>query len=289
MAGLTEPALEQAALDWLAGLGYATLYGPTIAPGEPAAERETFSDVVLVRRLRKAIARLNPDAPQATQDEAVRQVLLLDSPSLLGRNRLFHRMLTDGVEVEALAPNGGLQGYRVQLVDFDRSAANDFLAVNQFTVIEGHANRRADIVVFVNGLPLAVIELKNLANEEVDAYDAFSQIQTYQQGIPSLFAYNELNVVSDGIDARIGSLTAPFERFAPWRTIDGREVLPLKHSELEVLLRGVFEPERLLDLVRHFIVFEDDGDTVEKKLAADHQFHAALLAGRWELEWDGRT
>ncbi|NUP98906.1 MAG: type I restriction endonuclease subunit R, partial [Armatimonadetes bacterium] len=172
------------------------------------------------------------------------------------------------------------RGYRIELFDFDRPAANDFLAVNQFTVREGQEHRRADIVVFVNGLPLALLELKNPAAEEADAYTAYKQIQTYKLLIPSLLAYNELCVISDGLDARIGSLTAPFERFAPWRTIDGKVVEPLRHCELEVLLRGVFEPERLLDLVRHFIVFEDDGEKVEKKLAAYHQFHAARLAVR---------
>jgi type I restriction enzyme R subunit len=276
---LTEADVEQAALGWLAALGYAVVHGPAIAPGEPGAERGSYGDVVLVERLRAALARLNPAVPAAALDEALRKVLRPDSPSLLVNNRAFHRMLVEGVNVETRRPDGSIAGAQVRLLDFAHVAANDWLAVNQFTVIEGRHNRRADVVLFVNGLPLAVIELKNPADEDADVWKAFNQLQTYKAQIPSLFVYNEALVISDGLTARIGSLTADKERFMPWRTIAGEQLAPATMLELEVLLRGVFERERFLDLLRSFVVFEDDGGgTLVKKLAGYHQFHAVRKA-----------
>ena len=213
---LNESIVEDAALSWFDELGYTVAHGPDIAPGEPAAERDSFADVVLTGRLREAIDRLNSDIPLEARDEALRKVLLPDSPSLVGNNRKFHKMLRDGVEVEYRRDDGSIKGGHVRLIDFEDVEGNDWLAVNQFTVIEGQHNRRPDIVVFVNGLPLAVIELKNAVDEDATIWSAWNQLQTYKSQIPSLFNYNELLVVSDGLEARVGSLTANKEWFKVW-------------------------------------------------------------------------
>ncbi|MEY3479816.1 MAG: hypothetical protein RIQ71_591, partial [Verrucomicrobiota bacterium] len=277
---LNESIVEDAALTWFGELGYAVGHGPHIAPGEPSSERDSFGDVVLTRRLREAIDRLNPSIPADAREEAMRKVLRIASPSLTQTNRDFHAMLRDGVLVEYRRPDGSIAGDHVRLVDFDNADANDWFVVNQFTVIEGSNNRRADIVVFTNGLPLAVIELKNAADEEATIWSAFNQLQTYKQQIGSLFAYNELLVVSDGTQARIGSLTANTEWFKVWRTIDGKGDASNTALELETLVRGVFEPSRLLDLLQHFVVFEEDPDTgrISKVIAGYHQFHAVNAA-----------
>ncbi|MEW6386984.1 MAG: type I restriction endonuclease subunit R [Thermodesulfobacteriota bacterium] len=275
---LSESAVEEAALTWLEGLGYRVLYGPDIAPGEPLAERESYGEVVLKGRLREALARLNPAIPAEAREDAFRKVIRPESAALLTNNRNFHRMLVDGVEVEYRLPDGRIKGDRVRLVDFETPEANDWLAVNQYTVVEGQHHRRPDVVVFVNGLPLAVIELKNPADEAATIWTAFNQVQTYKQQIPSLFAYNEVIVVSDGLEARLGSLTSPREWFMPWRTIEGEELATPGMVQLEVLLKGVFHPERFLDLLRHFIVFEEDRGVVLKKVAGYHQFHATRKA-----------
>jgi type I restriction enzyme R subunit len=278
MPQIYESTVEDAALSWFCDLGYAVLHGPDIAPGEPAAEREAFNDVVLVGRLREAIDRLNPSIPAEARDEALRKVLRPESPSLVGVNRRFHHMLRDGVEVEYRRDDGSIAGDRVRLIDFDQPNNNDWLVVNQFTVIEGQHNRRPDIVVFVNGLPLAVIELKNAADEDATIWSAWNQLQTYQQQIPSLFHFNELLIVSDGVQARIGSLTASKEWFKVWRTVEGEAAAPV--LELYSLLQGVFERGRLLRLLRHFIVFEEDtdSDAIHKIVAGYHQFHAVEQA-----------
>jgi type I restriction enzyme R subunit len=276
MSALNESIVEDAALTWFGELGYAVGHGPHMAPGEPAAERAAFADVVLVARLREAIARLNPTIPAEAQEDALRHVLRLDGLSLLGNNRAFHHMLRDGVAVEYQRADGSIAGDHVRLLNFADAGANDWLAVNQFTVIEGQHNRRPDIVVFVNGLPLAVLELKNAADEDATIWSAYAQLQTYKAEIPSLLHYNELLVVSDGLQARIGSLTANQEWFKVWRTIDGEGDAPKTVLELEVLVRGVFERQRLLDLLQHFIVFEEDPDRgdLHKIIAGYHQFHA---------------
>ncbi len=275
-----ESHVEEAALSWLGDLGYTIGHGPQMAPGEPAAERMSFSDVVLVGRLREAIWQLNPTIPREAREEALLKVLRADTASLLGNNRAFHRMLRDGVEVEYKRPDGSIAGDRVHLLSFADAAANDWLAVNQFTVIEGQHNRRPDIVLFVNGLPLAVIELKNATDEDATIWTAYKQLQTYKAEVPSLLRYNALLVVSDGLQARIGSLTANQEWFKVWRTIDGEQDAPRTALELEVLLRGAFAPQRLLDLLQHFIVFEEDPDSgaLNKIIAGYHQFHAVNAA-----------
>ncbi|MBI3272662.1 MAG: HsdR family type I site-specific deoxyribonuclease [Planctomycetes bacterium] len=276
---MAESTVEEAALSWLRELGWAVAYGPAIAPGEPAAERTDFGQVLLLARLRGAVARLNPHLPPATLDEAVRKVARPASPSLVADNHAFHAMLVDGVEVEHRRRDGSIAGDRARLIDFADADANDWLAVNQFTVIEGQVNRRPDLVLFVNGLPLVVAELKNPADEDATIWTAFHQLQTYKQQIPSLFAFNEALVVSDGLEARIGTLTADRERFMPWRTIEGEELAPAAMPQLEVLIRGAFDRPRLLDLLRHFIVFEEEEDgTRVKKLAGYHQFHAVRRA-----------
>jgi len=218
--------------------------------------------------------------PQEGQEEALRKVLRLDSPSFIGNNRAFHKMLRDGVEVEYSRADGSIAGDRVCLVDFLDPAANDWFVVNQFTVIEAQHNRRPDVIVFVNGLPLAIIELKNAADSEATIWSAYSQLQTYKTEIPSLLRYNELLIVSDGLQARIGSLTANQEWFKVWRTVDGEDHAPRASLELEVLVRGVFEKRRLLDLLQHFIVFEEDteSDRLHKIIAGYHQFHAVNAA-----------
>jgi type I restriction enzyme R subunit len=276
----TESIVEGAALEWFSELDYALGHGPYLAPGEPAAERDSFGDVVLAGRLREAVRRLNASIPEEAREEALRKVLRVGTPSLPQTNRAFHRMLRDGVPVEYPRPDGSIAGDHVRLVDFAEVKANDWLAVNQFTVIEEQHNRRADIVVFLNGLPLGLIELKNAADEDATIWSAYAQLQTYKAEIPSLLHYNAVLVVSDGLQARIGSVTANQEWFKVWRTIDGEGDAPKTALELEVLVRGVFERQRFLDLLQHFIAFEEDSDSggLHKIIAGYHQFHAVNAA-----------
>ena len=275
-----ESTVEDAALTWFGELGYSVGHGPHIAPGEPAAERVSFGEVVLLGRLREAIRRLNPAIPGEAQDEALRKVLRVGTPSLTQTNRAFHRMLRDGVEVEYPRPDGSIAGDHVRLLDLGNAQANNWLAVNQFTVIDGQHNRRPDIVLFLNGLPLGLIELKNAADEDATIWSAYAQIQTYKSEIPSLLHYNAVAVLSDGLQARIGSLTATQEWFKVWRTVDGEGDAPKSALELEVLVRGVFERQRFLNLLQHFIAFEEDPDSgaLHKIIAGYHQYHAVNAA-----------
>ena len=273
-----ESDVEEFALAQLAALGYDCINGEDIAPEEPAAERASFGEVILRGRLEEALRRLNPDVSQAAIDEALRKVAVPDGASLLQNNRTFHRLLRDGIEVEIAGKKGEVLHPRLRLVDFDDPDENDWLAVNQFTIVEGHHNRRPDIILFVNGLPLVVFELKNLANETATIQDAYQQIQTYKQQIPSLFVFNELVVLSDGFAARVGTFTAPWERYAPWRTVDGQEVAPKTALEQNTLIDGVFEKRRFLELIKSFIVFEDEKNGTVKKLAAYHQVGAVREA-----------
>ena len=275
---VTESVVEEAALEWLGALDYQVLYGPDFGPGEPAAERATYGDVVLLERLRCALARINPHVPPEAIEEAVRKVLLTESPSLVANNHRFHRLLVDGVPVEYRAEDGRIVHDQVWLMDFAGKDNNDWLALNQYTVVEAHKDRRPDIVVFVNGLPLAVMELKDATKEEATIWHAFNDHQTKKQDIPSLFTFNQVLVISDGLQARVGSLTADREWFLPWRTIEGEELAPAAVPQLQVLLEGLFEKRRFLDFLRHFIVFEDDKAGPVKKLAGYHQYHAANRA-----------
>jgi type I restriction enzyme R subunit len=275
---VAESDVEELALLHFAQLGYEIAHGPDLAPDEPASERATYADVVLRGRLEEALHRLNPDTPSAAVAEALRKVLVPDSPSLLQNNRAFHKMLRDGVEVEVAGKDGQTLTPHLRLVDFDDPEQNDWLVLNQFTVIEGQHNRRPDIVVFLNGLPLTILELKNVADENASILDAFNQLQTYKKQIGSIFTFNELLIISDGAQARIGTLTAPWERFAPWRTVDGQEVAPPGTLEVTTLLQGVFEKHRFLELVRSFVVFEETREGVVKKLAGYHQVGAVREA-----------
>ena len=288
---LTESIVEEAALEWFGELGYTVENGAKLAPGEAATERDSFGDVVLVGRLRAAIRRLNPVIPEEAREDALRKVLRVATPSLIQTNRAFHRMLRDGVDVEYPRPDGSIKGDKVRLVDFAEVNRNDWLAVNQFTVVENQHNRRPDVIVFVNGLPLALIELKNAADEDATIWSAYSQLQTYKAEVPSLLAYNAALVVSDGLEARIGSLTANQEWFKVWRTVDGESDAPKTALELEVLVRGVFERQRFLDLLQHFIVFEEDPDSgaIHKIIAGYHQFHAVNAAVEETVRASGLT
>ena len=275
----SESVIEQAALAWLESLGYLILSGPEIAPEEPAAERDNYGQVVLEYRLRQALARLNPQVPTDALEEAFRKLTRPDSPSLVANNHVIHKYLVEGVPVEYQRADGSIGGDLVRVFDYDDPENNEFLAVNQYTVVEDQHERRPDVVLFINGLPIAVIELKNAATENATIWSAFNQLQTYKRQIPSLFAFNEAMVISDGVQARIGTLTADREWFMPWRTIEGETLADTKLPQLQVVLEGVFQKRRLLDLIRHFIVFEDvGGGVLVKKMAGYHQYHAVNVA-----------
>ncbi|WP_027909344.1 type I restriction endonuclease subunit R [Pseudomonas sp. URMO17WK12:I4] len=274
---MTEDQLEQETLVWLSEQGYTHLYGPDIAYDGSAPERESYRDVILTMRLRAAITRLNPQVPLAAREDALRQVLDLGVPVQLSANRLFHRLLVSGVPVQ-YQKDGETRGDFVRLIDWADVRGNEWLAVNQFSIQGPKHIRRPDIILFVNGLPLVLLELKNSADVNADLDKAFNQLQTYKEQIPDVFKYNEILVISDGSEARMGSLSADIERFARWRTIDGVTVDPLgEFNELETLVRGVLQPAMLLDYLRYFVLFEDDGRLV-KKIAGYHQFHAVRAA-----------
>ena len=278
-SGFGESVVEQAALAWLESISYQVLLGSDIAPGELAAERDDYGQVVLERRLRQGLDRLNPQAPHDALEEAFRKLTRPDSPSLVGNNHTFQRYIVEGVPVEYQRPDGSIGGDQVQVIDHEDPENNEFLAVNQFTVVENHHERRPDVVLFINGMPMAVMELKNAATENATIWSAFNQLQTYKQQIPSLFVYNHALVISDGVQARIGTLTADREWFMPWRTIEGETLADASLPQLQVVIEGVFEKRRFIDLIRYFTVFEDAGGGVlVKKMAGYHQFHAVNLA-----------
>ena len=278
LTAFTESVVEDAALEWLEGLNWRIAHGPDIAPDSPVAERTDYGEVVLVRRLRDAIARLNPELPPTTLDDAFRKLIRPEGATLETRNRAFHRMMADGVTVERRIEDGTIRGAQARVIDFDEPAANDWLAVNQFTVVENKHERRPDLVLFVNGLPLGVIELKNPADEDATIWSAWQQLQTYKAELSLLFAMNAALVISDGVEARIGTLTAGREWFKPWRTISGETLADPHLPQLQVMFEGVFEPHRFLALVRDFIVFEDDNGALAKKMAGYHQLHAVETA-----------
>lgn len=276
MSGITEDAVEQAMLEWLAALGWQIAHGPDISPPDaktPGTERDTYRDVVLRHRLAAAIAKLNPHIPAVARDDALRHVLNPNVPGLVNANRQLYRWLVDGVQVE-FQKDGETRGDRVRLVDFTDITANDWLAVNQLAIQGPKQPRRPDVVLYLNGLPIVVVELKNPGDENADIWAAWNQLQAYHQDIPDLFNANALEVISDGTTARMGSLTSCKERFLAWRTIEGHETDPLgAMHELETLTRGLLRRDYLLEYLHHFILFEDDGQLV-KKVAAYHQFHA---------------
>ncbi|WP_395789081.1 type I restriction endonuclease subunit R [Aquimonas sp.] len=278
MAFISEAQLETALLEQLAGLGYACTSDETIGPDGRHPEREAYDTVVLKGRLVAAVERLNPGLPAAAQADAVRRLTQSELPNLLEENRRIHRVLTDGADVEYYAEDGVLTAGKVRLIDFEQPARNDWLVVQQFTVIAGQNRRRPDAVVFVNGLAMAVIELKAPGSENATLAGAYNQLQTYKQQIPALFRSNVLLVTSDGLAARVGSLSADAERFMPWRTTDGTRIEPKGLPEMATLIDGVFERGRFLDLLRHFTVFGERGDGLVKIIAGYHQFHAVRRA-----------
>lgn len=274
---LTEGDVEESVLDWLEELGYAYVHGLVLAPDGEAPERTSYGDVILADRVRAALARLNPKLKPDVLEDVFRRLASNESANLLQNNHAFHKRLCDGVPVQFTGPQGGVKHDFARLFDFENVEENDWLVVNQFTIQEGQYNRRPDVIVFVNGFPLAVLELKNPGDENATIWGAFNQLQTYKQQIPSLFHFNEVLVVSDGTSARQGTLSSSKERFLPWRTADGETVAPKGELELEVLIRGIFDKRRFLDLVRNFVLFESDVGLV-KKMAAYHQYHAVNAA-----------
>jgi len=277
MAGF-ESVVEQAAIEWLQALGYTYINGNDIAPDGPTPERKTWGDTILVDRLRAMLGRNNPTLPEDTLDEVVRKVTRPETLSLEENNLAFQRMLTRGVSVQ-VRRGGVLKHEQAWLVDLNDPDKNDWLVVNQLTVVDGKYNRRPDVVVYLNGLPIAVIELKNPEHKAATLKGAWNQLQTYKAQIPGLFITNELLVVSDGAKARVGSLTAGYERFAPWRTVDGIELASADKPPLQVLLQGLFEPRVLLDYMHNFVLWETE-DGYKKKLAGYHQYWAVKKAVR---------
>ena len=279
VSAITESVVEDAALAWLEGCGWDIAHGPDIAPDAPDAERADYGAVVLEGRLRGALDRLNPDLPAEALDDASRKLTRPEGATVEARNRAFHRMVVDGVTVEHRTHDGHIRGAQVRVVDFEDADGNDWLAVNQVTVVENKHERRPDVVLFVNGLPLGLIELKNPAAEDATVWSAWQQLQTYKAELPSLFAMNAALIVSDGVEARIGTLTAGREWFKPWRTISGERLADPAMPQLQVMLEGACAPARFLSLVRDFVVFEDDGSgALAKKMAGYHQFHAVGTA-----------
>lgn len=278
MAFLSEAEVEQALLAQLRDLGYQLASDEEMGPDGKQPERESYSDVVLKKRFEAAVARLNPGLPQEARQDAVRRVMQSELPSLLEENRRLHKLMTEGVDVEYYADDGTLTAGKVALIDFEKPERNDWLAVSQFAVVGGQNKRRPDVVVFVNGLPLGVIELKAPGSAGAHLLGAFNQLQTYKKQIPALFNTNALLVTSDGIAARVGSLSADLERFMPWRTTDGVDVAPKGAPELSTLIEGVFEHRRLLGLLCHFTVFGETGSGLAKIIAGYHQFHAVRHA-----------
>ncbi len=293
---ITESAIEKFAIELLEKAGYQYVYGPDIAPDSDTPERESFEDVILLERLREAVGRINPSVPPDSREDAIKQIRRLHSPELIAGNEGFHRLLTEGIKV-IFQKGGQSRGDLVRLIDFNNPDNNDFLVANQFTVIENNVNKRPDVILFVNGLPLVIIELKNPADDNATVRSAFKQLQTYKQAIPSLFTYNGLLVISDGLDAKAGSISAGFTRFMAWKTADGKvEASPLI-GRLETLVKGMLDKKTLLNLIRHFIVFEkskkEDKDSgiitirTVKKLASYHQYYAVNRAVESTLRASG--
>ena len=278
MTGLNEAEVEEIALEYLESLGWGTAHGPDIAPFTSGAERGKYDQAELTGRLQDALARLNTGLPSEALEDAARKLTRPEGATLETRNRAFHQMVVNGVNVEYRDENGVIRGAQAKVIDFDNPQDNDWLAVNQFTMVEDDHNRRLDIVLFVNGMPLGAIELKNPSDADATIWAAWQQLQTYKSELPNLFSMNEVLVVSDGLEARIGTLTAGREWFKPWRTISGETEADPNVPQLKVMLKGVFAQDRFLALIRDFIVFEDDGSGLVKKIAGYHQFHAVEVA-----------
>jgi len=285
---ITENEVELAVMGLLEKLGYSLESGPNISEGGLHEERK-FTDVILKLRLREALLRINPEIPITAIDDAIKKILRTESQNLTANNHDFHKLVTDGVDVEYKRKNGELKYDKVWLFDFTNIENNEFLAVNQLTVIEERINRRPDIVIFINGLPIVLFELKNPADEDATIWSAYNQIQTYMQQIPSLFRYNEILIISDGLEARAGTLSSQKERFTPWKSINGK-ITPKKIPQIEVMIKSMLQKKVLFDLIRHFIVFETEKVKGEgsiklvKKLAAYHQYNVVNKAVQSTIE-----
>lgn len=283
---ITEDQLEQLCLTWFAEIGYSYVCGYDIAPDGASPERSDYRQIILPARLLSALQKINPHIPAATLEQVALQIAKPETPILIKNNKAFHQLLLEGVKVEFKSQefdsNGNAESKidYVQLIDFANTGNNEFLVVNQYSLAGSKGNRRPDVLVFINGIPLAVLELKNPADQNADIWQAFQQIQTYKEEIPDLFIFNEAVVVSDGLIARVGSLTSNKERFLPWRTVANEHDKPLFEFHLETLVKGFFKPDLFLDYIRYFILFEQDGDNIIKKIAGYHQFHAVREAVR---------
>ncbi|MDP2723334.1 MAG: type I restriction endonuclease, partial [Bacteroidales bacterium] len=308
MKDVTENAIEQLAIQQLEKLGYEYIYAPNIAPfpsdGGMSASggrdgqdtRDTYTQVLLLNRLKNAVAKINPSIPANAQQEAIKEIQRIASPELLANNETFHRLLTEGIPVSKRV-KGDDRGDRVWLIDIKHPENNEFVVTNQFTIVENGHNKRPDIILFVNGIPLIVMELKNAANEKTTINAAFKQIDTYKSIIPTLFTYNGFIIISDGLEARAGSLSADKSRFMAWKSADGKDEASPLVSQLETLIQGMLNKETLIDIIRHFIVFEkhrkEDSVTkittisTVKKLAAYHQYYAVNKAVESTLRASG--
>ena len=296
MKPITENNIEDFAIEVLQELGWTYVHGLSISPGAESSERENFEQIVLIERLRKAIVILNPEIPQDAQEQALQKVLRIYSPELLHNNESFHELLVEKVKIP-YQKDGFERSYEVTLIDFENTLNNEFLVVNQYTIVEKNQNKRPDILLFINGIPLVVIELKNAADENATMRQAFDQLQTYKATIPSLFTYNAICVISDGMECKAGSVSAGFSRFMTWKTSDGKKEASRFSPQLAVLFKGMLNPGTLLDIVRNFIVFEKTSkedlktgltqiETV-KKLAAYHQYYAVNRAVESTIEASG--
>jgi type I restriction enzyme R subunit len=298
MTRITENTIEAFAIELLHKLGYEYIYAPDIAPDSENPERERFSDVLLLNRLQNVVKRINRSIPADAQSEAIKEIQRIASPELLTNNETFHRLLTEGIPVSKRV-DGDDRGDRVWLIDFKNPLNNDFVVANQFTIIENGNNKRPDVILFVNGIPLVVIELKNAADENTTIHSVFKQVETYKAIIPSLFTYNGFVVISDGLEAKAGSISSGFSRFMSWKSADGKAEASHLVSQLETLIQGMLTKETLIDLIRHFIVFEkskkEDAATgittisTVKKVAAYHQYYAVNRAVESTLRASGYT
>jgi type I restriction enzyme R subunit len=273
-----ESDVEEATLEWFQELGYQTEFGPSIAPEGPYPERASYTDVVLIERLKESLFRLNKSLPKTAIEDAIRQVTIPKQIALIENNRAFHKMITDGVDVSFHDQTGRLVHSQVRLFDFNEPTNNDYLVVNQFTVVESRVEKRPDVVVFVNGLPLVVFELKTASDENISIKSAFRQVKNYQQSISSLFVYNSFNVISDGLHAKAGTITSDEDRYMTWRTTDGKEIAPTTIPQLETLIKGMFDKKRFLDIIKQYVLFQKHESGYIKILAGYHQYHAVNTA-----------
>ena len=298
MTRITEHSIEDFAIKLLEHLGYKYIYAPSFAHDGENPERNSYEEILLTQRMAEAVRRINPTVPPAAQEEAIKEIQRIHSPELLTNNESFHRLLTEGIKV-SYQKDGQQRGDLVWLIDFNTPENNDFIVANQFTVVEDGVNKRPDVILFVNGIPLVVLEIKNAANENTTIKSAFRQIETYKAVIPSLFTYNAFTIISDGLEARAGTLSSGISRFMAWKSADGKEEASHLVSQMETLINGMLNKETLLDLVRHFIVFEkskkEDAKTgvttisTVKKLAAYHQYYAVNRAVESAMRATGYT